>query len=107
MRRKLFTLAAAVSAVLCVAGCLLWYRSYSPTFPLTPAHTLSRTDGKRWVELSSAYGDLYFLRVSGFEITDNGVSAPYRFTLKFRDITNGLGIPSLLSTIFMSPARPV
>src|SRR4051812_36109098 len=28
MRRKLFTLAAAVSAVLCIAVCALWVRSY-------------------------------------------------------------------------------
>lgn len=28
MRRKLFTLAARVSAVLCVAVCVLWVRSY-------------------------------------------------------------------------------
>src|SRR3954470_15482826 len=28
MRRKLFTLAAGVSAVLCVGVCLLWLRSY-------------------------------------------------------------------------------
>ena len=28
MRRKLFTLAAALSAALCVAACVLWVRSY-------------------------------------------------------------------------------
>ena len=38
MRRKLFTLAAAVSAVLCIAVCVLWVRSYNAGDVLTLAN---------------------------------------------------------------------
>jgi hypothetical protein len=50
MRRKLFTLAAAVSAVLCVAVCVLWVRSYRPAPWFGRIDRTDRPDGTsvRW-----------------------------------------------------------
>ena len=45
MRRKLFTLAAGVSAVLCVAVCALWVRSYRPGAWLSRVQRHDRPDG--------------------------------------------------------------
>jgi hypothetical protein len=52
MRRKLFTFAAGVSAVLCVAACGLWVRSYA----VQDTVLWQRVDGGRWA--SSVAGRL-------------------------------------------------
>jgi hypothetical protein len=64
MRRKLFTLAAVVSAVLCVAACVLWVRSYSVSDHWYWYHPVSVTD------LSLSRGSFYFreLTMSGSQV---------------------------------------
>src|SRR3954447_2199468 len=44
MRRKLFTFAAVLSSLLCVAACVLWVRSYT----VEDALLWQRVDGARW-----------------------------------------------------------
>jgi hypothetical protein len=53
MFRKLFTFAAVVSAVLCVATCVLWVRSYT----VEDTIIWQRSDGGRWA--STASGRLF------------------------------------------------
>src|SRR5436305_10171467 len=57
MRRKLFTLAAGASAVLCAATCVLWVRSYS----VQDAVEWRRVDGYR--ALRSAPGHIVLAMV--------------------------------------------
>src|SRR6476620_2595134 len=51
MRRRLFTLAAVLSAVLCVGTCALWVRSYSVQDTLL----WQRVDGGRWASSVSGH----------------------------------------------------
>jgi hypothetical protein len=51
MRRKLFTLAAVTSSVLCAAACALWVRSYAVQDTLI----WQRIDGARWASSVSGH----------------------------------------------------
>jgi hypothetical protein len=58
MRRKLFTLAAAVSAVMCMLVCWLWGRSHSRFDGFT------RFDGRGYTEVFSHRGSVWVGRVN-------------------------------------------
>jgi hypothetical protein len=67
MRRKLFTLAAGVSAVLCAAVCVLWVRSYSAYDSVT------RIRSMRWTQADSWRG---LVVVSGVDDRNEPLSVP-------------------------------
>jgi hypothetical protein len=66
MRRKLLTLAAGVSAVLCVGAGVLWVRSYSRIDTL--AGYWGRDDR---VEISSQWGSVLLFHLSGKNIVES------------------------------------
>src|SRR3954453_11194223 len=105
MRRKLFTLAAGGSGVLCVGGCVLWFGSSRGRFPDSPADSVHSYNGQSWNELASLDGGLYFLHVTGFEIPDSGADEPY--PQGFRRIGDHRSTPSLLWIVLRwSPLPP-
>jgi 4-amino-4-deoxy-L-arabinose transferase-like glycosyltransferase len=73
MRRKLFTLAAALSAVLCLGVCLLWVRSYWRSDTL--AGYCSRD---QWVEVSSWRGRVVLAHVSRDNLAESRLLRGYR-----------------------------
>ena len=68
MRRKLFTLAAAVSTVLCVGVCVLWVRSG----PLKKMERVRRGSSHREVEVRSTGGKLYFDWITAARASPDG-----------------------------------
>src|SRR4051794_27839062 len=80
MRRKLFTLAAGVSAVLCAAVCVLWVRSYSRSFIVVHV-----TDSNRYTTFSSLASvgcvRLLWLRPAGLEDTE-GANPRWRWVYR-------------------------
>jgi len=74
MRRKLFTLAAGVSAVVCVGVCVLWVRSYGRSdlvglaLPFDPAADYWR----RRVMLESSAGRMFLGYTSSRVVADDG-----------------------------------
>jgi hypothetical protein len=84
MRRKLFTLAAGLSAVLCAGACVLWARSYSRTFLV-----LHVTDTNRYTAFSSVASmgcvRLLWSRPEGLEDTE-GAKPRWRWVYR-SDVT--------------------
>src|SRR3954453_18428155 len=87
MRRKLFTLAAGVSAVLCAAVCVLWVRSYSRSFIVVHV-----TDSNRYTTFSSLASvgcvRLLWFRPEGLEGLEDTEGAKPRWRWVYRsDVT--------------------
>ena len=78
MRRWLYNLAAALSLVIGLTTGVLWLLSHTQY----TAETITCASGTTWIEVANLDGRLYLLCLKGFEITDCGKSADYRFRIE-------------------------
>lgn len=102
MWRRLLRFAVGVSAVLCVAivGLCLWSSQASAS--AGHAGSVHLNYGKTWLEAGGRDSSLYFMRISGFGIIDNGASAKYRLTLTDHDeVYNVITDNSLLRLVVL------